>query len=144
MRLLADFREPIKSQSIEHALDDHSLDAALTYLVKPNLYQNGGGLGSSYIAEAWKDFGYLGVIIFSYIYGLILALIPQWCHKGFWWTAIGFIMYNNIIFAPRARAIKFIFEFFSLAVILILISIYLYSKYKTRKIQTSSNLSSYR
>ena len=42
----------------------------------------GGGLGSSYIAEAWKDFGYLGVIIFSYIYGLILALIPQWCHKG--------------------------------------------------------------
>ena len=137
-------KEPVKPQSIEHALDDHSLDAALTYFVKPHLYLRGGGLGSSYIAEAWKDFGYLGVIIFSYIYGLILALIPQWCHKGFWWTAIGFIMYNNIIFAPRARAIKFIFEFFSLAVILILISIYLYSKYKTRKIQTSSNLSSYR
>ena len=126
-------KEPVKPQSIEHALDDHSLDAALTYFVKPHLYLRGGGLGSSYIAEAWKDFGYIGIIIFSYIYGLILALIPQWCRKGFWWTAIGFIMYNNIIFAPRARAIKFIFEFFSLAVILMLLGLYLYSRYKTKR-----------
>lgn len=127
-------KEPVKPQSVEHALEDHSLDAALTYFVKPDLYLRGGGLGSSYVAEAWKDLGYMGIMIFSYIYGLVLASIPRWCRKGFWWAAMGFIMYNNIIFAPRARAIKFVFEFFSLAVILLFLSLYLYSKYKSRKL----------
>jgi len=126
-------KRPIDPQSVEHAMDDHSFDAALTYIVKPHFYLAGGGLGSSYIAEAWEDMGYIGIILFSCMYGCLLALIFRWCHTSYWWTVIGFIMYNNIIYAPRARAIKFIFDFFSVAVLLLLLFVFIYSVCKIRK-----------
>jgi oligosaccharide repeat unit polymerase len=125
-------REPIKPQSIDRALNDHSLDAALGYIVKPHLYLRGGGLGSSYIAEAWKDLGYVGIIIFSFIYGIILASIQKWANRSVWKGAFGFIMFVEIIYSPRARAIKFLYQFFSIGLILMIIAVYLIYLYKKR------------
>ena len=123
---------PLESQSVKHALEDNSLDAALTYLVKPSFYLNGGGLGGCYIAEAWKDLGYLGVCLVSGIYGFLLAKIPQWFKSNVWLASVGLIMFNQIIFAPRAHAIKPISIFTSVAVLLI----YAYLYWASRNVET--------
>ena len=118
----------IEPHSIEHALGDNSLDAALTYYVKPDFYLAGGGLGGCYVAEAWKDLGYFGICLVSFLYGILLAKIPLWCRKNLWIGSVGLVMFNQIIFAPRAHAIKPIFVFFSLNVILVYAYLYMTSK----------------
>ncbi|MBQ9230158.1 MAG: O-antigen polysaccharide polymerase Wzy family protein [Prevotella sp.] len=122
-------------QSVEHALEDNSLDAALTYFVKPDLYLSGGGLGGCYVAEAWKDLGYFGICLVSFLYGLLLAKIPLWCRKNFWIGSVGLVMFNQIIFAPRAHAIKPIYVFFSLNVIIVYAYLYIASKRRGNRVQ---------
>ena len=122
----------VEAQSVKHALEDNSLDAALTYLVKPSFYLSGGGLGGCYIAEAWKDLGYFGVCLVSSIYGFLLAKIPQWFKSNIWLASVGLVMFNQIIYAPRAHAIKPISIFTSVAVLLI----YAYLYWASRNIAT--------
>lgn len=125
----------VGSQTIEHAMEDNSLDATLTYLVKPEMYLAGGGLGGCYVAEAWKDLGYLGICVVSLIYGMLLAKIPLWCRKNLWIGSVGLVMFNQIIFAPRAHAIKPIYVFFSLNVILVYAYLYIASKRNGNSVQ---------
>ena len=99
----------IKPQTTEHALEDHTLHATLTYLESPNLYFSGGGYGGCYIADLWADFGIIGIIFGSIIYGLCLAKIRYWCSKSFWKASIGLLMYTGIIFAPRSNYIDFVY-----------------------------------
>jgi oligosaccharide repeat unit polymerase len=120
--------DAVEPQSVKHALDDHSLDAALTYFVKPYLYLEGGGLGGCYIAEAWKDLGYIGVCFVNIIYGWLLAKIRYWGRTNIWKFSIGLIMFSQIIFAPRAHAIKFISVFTSVGVLLIYFYLYIINR----------------
>lgn len=103
--------EPVKPQTMEHALNDHTLHAALTYYGSPSLYFSGGGYGGCYVADLWVDFGFLGIIIGSLIYGLVLAKIRKWCGSSFWKTSLGLMMYTKILFAPRANFIDFVYVF---------------------------------
>ena len=89
--------EPVKPQTTEHALNDHTLHATLTYLGSPSLYFSGGGYGGCYIADLWVDFGLFGVIVGSLIYGICLANIRKWCRKSFWGAAVGLMMYLSLI-----------------------------------------------
>lgn len=50
---------PVKPQTVEHAMKDHTLHATLTYMGSPNLYLAGGGYGGSFIADLWADMGFL-------------------------------------------------------------------------------------
>ena len=111
--------EPVKPQTTEHALNDHTLHATLTYLGSPSLYFSGGGYGGCYIADLWVDFGLFGVIVGSLIYGICLANIRKWCRKSFWGAAVGLMMYTNIIFAPRANFIDFISVFVPFTAIIV-------------------------
>ena len=114
----------MEPQSVKHALEDNSLDACLTYLVKPSFYLEGGGLGGCYIADAWKDLGYVGVALVSFIYGVLLSKIPTWFKSNVWLASVGLIMFNQIVFAPRAHAIKPLSIFTSVAVLLIFSYLY--------------------
>ena len=117
-----------KSQTVEIALNGHSLGNYLTYTYQTQRFFKGGGLGSSYIAEAWADFGYIGIIIWSLIYGVILAKIKLWCVKNTWITALAFMMMMSIIYAPRANAISFVSNLVSPTYLLTFMYIYYYSK----------------
>ena len=103
--------EPVKPQTYEHAVKDHTLHATLTYYGSPSLYFSGGGYGGCYIADLWVDFGIIGVIVGSMIYGLCLGGIRRWCAQSFWKSTVALMMYTNIIFAPRANFIDFIYVF---------------------------------
>ena len=47
-------------------------------MVDPQRFLGGGGLGSSYIAEAWVDFGYVGIIVVNFVFGILLSQLHKW------------------------------------------------------------------
>lgn len=60
-----------KSQELEAVYHNNNFGATITYLVDPQRFLGGGGLGSSYIAEAWVDFGYVGIIVVNFVFGIL-------------------------------------------------------------------------
>lgn len=124
----------IKPQTREHALEDNTLHATLTYFESPNLYFSGGGYGGCYIADLWADWGLIGIILGNLIYGICLAKIKEWCAESFWKSSVGLLMYTCILFAPRSNYIDFIYVFVPYSALLSYLIIYLV--YKCAPIQT--------
>lgn len=98
----------LKENTIEMAVKGYSFGQTITYLVMPENYLSGIGLGSSYIAETYLDFGYAGVCIINLIYGVIIAKIYKICKSNIWIYALSFMMIKEILFAPRNTALGFI------------------------------------
>ena len=128
------FNLPVYTQqTIETAVHGYSFGQTLTYLVNSQIYFNGGGLGSSYVAEAWKDFGVLGVIVINFIYGLILSKISSLFGKNILPTTIGLFFLRGILYAPRDAALNFIASTFRLDNVFIFFLIYFLSKIYLKK-----------
>ncbi len=117
-----------QGQNIQNALYGSNYGGTLTYLVMPYNYLAGIGLGSSYIAEAYHDFGYLGVAFISFLYGFIVEKISLGIEKSPYWGGVIFLMMKDIIYAPRYSALYFIVDTLSVTVILSLILILIMSK----------------
>ena len=122
--------KPYKVGSVELATQGHSLDPAITYLESPEFFFKGGGMGSSYIAEAYYDFGYLGIVLFSLFYGFFLAKVPKMNSRNIWLSLIAFIFIKFIMYAPRARALGFVAAAFSVSFWPIAFIIYIVAKNK--------------
>lgn len=67
--------EEPKQHTKEYALTMHSFAHTISYFIDRDSYLSGHGKGSSYIAEVYNDFGYIGISICNVIYGFILASI---------------------------------------------------------------------
>lgn len=127
---------PVGSQEL--ATKGNSLDSAITYVESPSFYERGGGMGSSYIAEAYYDFGYIGIVIYSLLYGFVLARIPKWNSKNIWVSVIALVFLKYIMYAPRARATAFIASAASVSFWPIALIIYIASlKYSAKRHATS-------
>lgn len=100
--------------TVEHALEGSSLQHALSYIVMGNYYLMGHGLGSSYIAEAFHDFRYAGVIIINFIYGYILKRLFDFKQYNVWIAAVALSMLNALFLAPRGNADGFVVSFIDL------------------------------
>lgn len=59
----------------EYVYTMHSYAHAISYFIDSNLYLEGHGKGSSYIAEVYNDFGYIGIIVCNLLYGSLLASV---------------------------------------------------------------------
>lgn len=90
--------------SADFAKKGNSLANALSYIVLRQ-YEAGSGLGSCYVAELYHDFGYLGIVIGSVIYSVVMNLISKsWLNikkMNIWIVAAGFAMVESFIKAPR-------------------------------------------
>lgn len=100
--------------SVEHALYGHSLAHSLSYLVYGDVYLAGRGIGSSFIAELYHDFGYVGIFAGSALYGWILKKISAVDFRDPYWTAILFAMIPSFLMAPRAGFDSFLSGTFSI------------------------------
>ena len=118
----------LRSNTVDMAVNGHSLANYLTYTYQTVRFLSGGGMGSSFLAESWLDFGYFGVAGFSYIYGIILAKFIIWAKRNVWLFALSFDMVNAILYSPRAGAGDFIADLLSPMYLLTLFLIYQYSK----------------
>lgn len=113
----------------------YSLGDKLMHRVNPNLYENGNGLGSSFIAELYALEGYWSLFIGSLIIGLLIMklennTITNGFHPVFMWYWI-----QNLIWMPRGSLLSLIsqllFSFFIYYFLVLLFNTY------NRQIKTS-------
>ena len=120
-------------QSAGRALNGNLFSHTISYLALPWGYLHGRGLGSCYIAEAYHDFGYLGVAVWSFIYGIIIKGCNSFCDKGVWGRAIILYALYNILMAPRSLADAFISGFLQIQVIIAFFIVWIISNYSFNK-----------
>lgn len=114
--------------SIEHALYGNSLAHRLSYYEYGAWYLEGRGVGSCYIAELYHDFGVLGVILGSGLYGVILGKINNInFHKPFT-SGILLSMIYYVLLGPRGEFDAAIGNIFSISSILFIIIIQVLTK----------------
>lgn len=101
-------------RTAENALYGNNFGNAITYKVMPMNYLAGIGMGTSYIAEAYHDFGYLGIVLSNILYGILIAIFQRRkntiaenkAHPYF--TALLFMSLINVLYAPRSIVFGFI------------------------------------
>lgn len=96
-----DYGYTYKISSAAEATLGNSLARSLSYIVLGDRYLQGAGLGSSYVAEAFQDLGYIGVALANCIYGLMINTFWRINKGGVWRIAIGFILFESLLKAPR-------------------------------------------
>lgn len=90
------------------AMESHSLGNLISYLVMPQKYLGGHGTGSSFVAELYADFGYIGVAVGSAIYGWIFKKISYLSDKYWLSTTIKLFVFFTMLSAPRGSFDGFI------------------------------------
>jgi oligosaccharide repeat unit polymerase len=83
------------------ALEGHSFDAFISYMFMKTEFLRGEGAGSSFVAELFADFGYLGVGLGSMIYGILFKKFSSLDKSNWILTTIKLYMIMNIIKTPR-------------------------------------------
>ena len=107
------------------ALESHSLGDLISYLVIPQNYLNGNGTGSSYIAELYADFGYVGVFLGSAVYGWLFKKMSYINSKHWLSTTIKLFVFFSMLSAPRGAFDGFIAAVLNVNHILLVLLIYL-------------------
>lgn len=102
------------SQTVESALYGNSFADSVSYILSPKRYINGWGYGSSYVAELFKDFSYIGVALGNLIFGIILAYMSKLFKTNIFGAWICLSMTRLLLYAPRDTATSFIVSTFSL------------------------------
>lgn len=103
----------------------YSFQHVLTYTYSAKYYTSGRGLGSCYIAEAYHDFGYLGVIVWNIVYAFVLVKMFKFESRGCIYTTMALISLRSIMLAPRNMASAFLTEWISLDNWLVIAAVYL-------------------
>lgn len=119
--------------TVENALFGNSMAHAMSYLLYGNRYLNGRGIGSCYIAEAFHDFGYLGVIAVNFVYGIILSRFFDFRKKGVFTGAISLILLNSLLYSPRGSADGFVADMVDFTTWGSIIFIYIIANLLSRK-----------
>lgn len=129
-----------KQYTPEYALNMHSFGQYITYVVAPTKYLAGGGIGSSYIAEAYVDFGYWGIGVWSFVYGIILTQFSKINKHS--WIKMSFLLFaiSKILMAPRTSASGFIAATFNFINIFTILLIYIISKSNILKVTDSNHI----
>ncbi|MGG4040959.1 O-antigen polysaccharide polymerase Wzy family protein [Bacillus smithii] len=107
-------------QTIESALYGTSFADSVSYILSPYRYLHGWGYGSSYIAELYLDFGYFGIIVGNFVYGIILALMTKLFKRSILGVWLSLYITRSLLYAPRSSFTAFIVSTFSLVNILTL------------------------
>lgn len=105
---------PFKVNTIEMALYGNNFGATISYIIMPELYLQGHGLGTQYIAEVYTDFSYLGVFIFNIILGILLIKLNFRTNIKWYWSAINLSIIRLVIYMPRDFALSWISAFWSI------------------------------
>lgn len=89
--------------TVEMALYGNSFANSISYIVRSDFLE-GHGMGSSFIIEAYVDFGLLGVIIISLFIGAALIYMAESFKKGWLARTLILVALTAVFFAPRAEA----------------------------------------
>ena len=127
----------LKTQTISYALNSHSFDSIISYLIMKRDYLAGHGAGSSYIACLFADFGYIGIIIGSFLYGILFKIISNLDKQRWIATAMKLYSFLFLIKAPRGSYDCFIGAIVNVTFWFTILVIYVISDSKFKKNRTN-------
>lgn len=89
----------------------------------------------TYIAEAWVDFGYVGIIVVNFVFGILLSQLHKWFRQGGFIAVMGMLMFSGLLYAPRGSVSDCIYPIINFRNAFLLVFIYLILKtfYKNKK-----------
>lgn len=90
--------------NINNALLSNRFAHNMSYVAKGEKYLEGEGWGSSYLLETYTDYGYLGIIIFSFILGAVLIWGISIWKKNTLVLTIWLATLTQLFFMPRSGA----------------------------------------
>ena len=100
--------------NIIRATQGNSLSHHLAYVTRKESYFEGMGYGSSYILEAWLDYGYIGVFIVNILLGMLLIYALYWFQKNNLVRTIILVSLLTIFLIPRAETSSWIMFLFTI------------------------------
>lgn len=121
-RILPGITEPT-GQSVAMATQAHQLSHRLAFLIAPEAYLNRGlGVGSSYIAELYVDFSWIGIVLGSFVYGYFMKWFIDLIKKNsIFIRGAVFMMVREFFFTPRAGYSSLLFRLLTETQILIIV-----------------------
>lgn len=126
-----------QQQTIEYALNSFNYGSYHTYLWDINTYLNGGGFGSSFVAEAYLAFREGGVFIFSLVMGIFSNLISKKKVENWKTASIYFIMIYYFFYVPRDSALYWVVAAINITNIFCIVLVYFYGNHlKNKKLRS--------
>lgn len=95
-------RNAYSSNTIERAKYGTSLGMTLYYQINPTSYLAGHGCGSSYLAEGWLGYGYIGLFIINFVLAQIIKKISEYDFSSFIPSVIILVYIQSLFAMPRA------------------------------------------
>ena len=94
---------PIPSQGAEYLAQFDNFSHWLTSLVDYNRYIAGEGMGSAYMAETYFAFGFVGILLYGFLLGVIIFLLSRLDFSKHLWLNVFFMFICYQLFAlPRS------------------------------------------
>lgn len=115
--------EQVAMHTAKYALQANNLDAFLSYSSMANRYLGGEGLGSSFIAELYMDFGYIGIALGSMIYGILFKKISGLNRRKWIQTSCQLYVLLALMKAPRGTYGVFVSEIVNVTFIVAIIAV---------------------
>ena len=128
-----------ESNSIELAVKGTSYAHSMSYVTHWN-YLGGEGYGSSFVLEAFADFGYTGMIVVSALIGIVMAFFSnRLVQGGLCGITIALLAARAVFFLPRAETLGWLSflwatRFWLAVAIVALLTLFLY--WRLRKAHT--------
>ena len=119
--------ESYRAQTLEMALYGNSLSDTVSYLELGQEYFQGAGLGSSYIVEAFVDFGYVGVALFSFILGICLVWFVKIFNKNVLGSYLVLVALIQLFMVPRSAATSWLVLLIYIPAIILLLGLWIIS-----------------
>lgn len=114
--------------TVEAALYGNNYSQTITYMVMPHNYLVGIGMGSSYIAELFVDFGYFGIIIFNLVLGNVIHMFEITKTNKLWQRVILLLMLKSLINLPRSVAMSWFTDAVNFSTIISILGLYFIAK----------------
>ena len=114
----------VPMHTAEYALQANNLDAFLSYISMPSRYLSGQGMGSSFIAELYVDFGMIGIALGSFFYGYLFKKISAMDKEKWILTSCQLYILLTLMKTPRGSFGVFLSEICNLTFIAALFLVY--------------------
>jgi len=127
---LTGFRMPAQN-TVAAATIGYSYGQAITYIVQPWNYLAGLGMGSSYLAELYYDFGYGGIIVFNILLGALFSGLSRVSPNRTMSIFFMLVILDSTLNLPRNACMAWFTSITSITLWLTLLLVYLVT-YKRR------------
>lgn len=125
--------EVYRPQTVEMAMYGNTLSETLSYILMPNVYLSGGGIGNSYLAELNVDFGMIGIVLFNMLIGVILYNINHFTKLKPWVFTLNLLILESLFRMPRSSALRFVTNIFNISTFITILAVYFLARISVKK-----------